>query len=221
MIFSRTAIVACLAGGLLLPAAFAHAQTSQRPQVGENADASGNIQNVLGNNSVSGVCMLSRGAVLSQSKVGQAANSRLRELAQNARQDMQKQQGPLQKDIKRFRQNADSMSDSARKNKQQELQQRMRQSQQKARQLRQRVRLTRNEATQKIGRTLDPLIGNIYKQHDCGILLDRDNVLGGNPKNDLTNQAINALDNKMTTISFDLAPLPKGQQGQSNQRNSQ
>ncbi len=198
---TRIALAACLAGGLTLPAAGLHAQQ--------------NSQTSLGNKSVPGVCMLSRGAVLANAKVGQAADTRLKQLAQQARTQLENQRKPLDQSIQQFQQKAKSLSEAERNKQQQALQQRMQSYQKQARELDARIRVTRNNATKQIAQTLDPLVADIYKRHSCGILLDRDSVLGGNPQNDLTAEAVKALDGKMTTISFNLAPLPQQQNGNS------
>jgi Skp family chaperone for outer membrane proteins len=189
----RAMIATALAGTLMLPLAAVHAQAS------------------VGNKSVPGVCMLSRGAVLANSKVGKAANARLKQLAQQAQSQIQKQRQPLQQSIQQFQQKEKSLSDSQRQSQQKALQQRMQTFQQSAKNLNTRLQVTRSQAMQRIGKTIDPLVANIYKQHSCGILLDRDDVLAGNQSNDLTNAVTQALDKKMTTISFNLAPLPKQQ----------
>lgn len=191
MLSHRVVIAAAFAGALMLPLTAVHAQSA------------------LGNKSVPGVCMLSRGGVLAQSKVGQAADARLKQLAQQAQNQLETERKPLDQDIQQFRQKAQSMSETERASKQKALQERLQAFQQKAQELKARIQLTRSNAMQRIGKALDPLVANIYKQHNCGILLDRDNVLGGNPGNDLTDAVTQALDKKMTTISFNLAPLPK------------
>lgn len=198
MISSRIAIVAGLVGGLMLPVAGLHAQTS------------------LGNKSVPGVCMLSRGAVLANSKVGKAADARLKQIAQQVRSQLDNQRKPLDQSVQQFQQKAKSLSDSQRQTQQQALQERMQKFQTQAKQQDARIRLTRNQATQRIAKELDPLVAVIYKKHSCGILLDRDSVLGGNPQNDLTSEAVSALDKKMSTISFNLAPLPQQSGNSSN-----
>ncbi|HET6588197.1 MAG TPA: OmpH family outer membrane protein [Oleiagrimonas sp.] len=190
MLSHRVVIAAALAGALMLPLA-------------------ANAQSTLGNKSVPGVCMLSRGAILAGSKVGQAADARLKQLAQQAQNQLETERKPLDQDIQQFRQKAQSMSETERASQQKALQERLQAFQQKAQELKARIQLTRSKAMQRIGAAIDPLVANIYKQHDCGILLDRDTVLGGNPQNDLTDAVTQALDKKMTTISFNLAPLPK------------
>ncbi|RAP58140.1 OmpH family outer membrane protein [Oleiagrimonas sp. MCCC 1A03011] len=190
MFSHRVVIAAALAGLFALPALPAHAQSS------------------LGGK-VAGVCMLSRDQVLAQSKVGQAASARMQQLAQQAGETVKKLREPLQKDIQQFQQQAQSMQPQQRAEKQKQLQQRMATVQQEAQQYDQRLRITRGKAMNRIGNEIGPLLSGIYKRRGCGILVDRDSVLGGNEANDLTNDVVKALDAKMSTISFSLAPLPK------------
>jgi Skp family chaperone for outer membrane proteins len=195
MFSHRVVIVATLAGALALPLAPAHAQST------------------LGGKSIPGVCMLSRTQVLQESKVGQAADARLKQLADQARSDLDAERKPLTHDIQQFREQAGSMKPAQRESRQKALQERMQKFQHKAQVLDARIRITRGKAMKRIGDEIDPLLSGIYKQHRCGLLLDRDTVLGGNMDNDLTPGVIQALNKKMSTISFSLAPLPKQNQG--------
>lgn len=163
----------------------------------------------LGGNAVPGVCMLSREAVFAQAKVGQAATQRLRQLAQQARSQLDTQRKPLDADIQSFQQKAQSLSEDQRKQQGSALQQRMQAFQSQAGELNQRIQLTRAKAMQRIGQDAEPIVASTYKNHHCGLLLDRDSVLGGNMANDLTAEVIKGLDAKITTISFNLEPLPK------------
>lgn len=187
----RFILAAALAGTLMLPLTAVSAQNS------------------FGDNSVPGVCMLSRSEVLSNSKVGKAATARLKQLASQANNQLQTERKPLDSDIQKFQKEAKSLSQTKRESEQKALQQRMQAFQNKARELDARIRVTRSKAMQQIAVQLDPLVVGSYKQHGCGILLDRDDVLGGNPKNDLTADVIQSLDKKMPSITFNLAPLPK------------
>ena len=60
---------------------------------------------------------------------------------------------------------------------------------------------------QSVRRALAPLM-HLAEKHRCGLLLDRDSVLGGNMANDLTPEVVQGLDRKTTSITFDLEPLP-------------
>lgn len=162
----------------------------------------------LGGNPVAGVCMLSREAVFAQSKVGQAASQRLGQLAEQARTQLENQRKPLDADLKAFQQKAPSLSEAQRKQQGEALQQRLQTFRGQAGELDQRIQLTRGKAMQRIGQEAEPVVASVYKSHNCGLLLDRDSVLGGNMTNDLTPGVVKGLDGKITTISFNLEPLP-------------
>lgn len=68
----------------------------------------------LGGNPVPGLCMLSREAVFAQSKVGQAANDRLKSLAQQQQQSLESQRKPLEADVQAFRQKASTLTEAQR-----------------------------------------------------------------------------------------------------------
>src|SRR6185312_7468270 len=65
-----------------------------------------------------------------------------------------------------------------------------------------------SEAARKQQGEAQPIVSGSYKNHHCGLLLNRDSVLGGNTTNDLTADVVHGLDGKITTISFNLEPLP-------------
>lgn len=162
----------------------------------------------LGGNAVPGVCMLSREAVFTHSKVGEAATARLRQLAQQSNSQLTNQRTPLDTDIKTFQGKMQSMTQSERQKQGQALQQRMQTFQGQAKQTNEQLQLTRAKAMQRIGADAEPIVSSEYKGHHCGLLLDRDSVLGGNMANDLTSGVIQGLDRKITTITFNLEPLP-------------
>ncbi|MDA3914400.1 OmpH family outer membrane protein [Oleiagrimonas sp.] len=194
--FSHRVIVAVVLASLMaLPVLPAHAQDSQ-----------------LGGKPIAGLCMLSRDQVLAQSKVGMATDKRMQQLAEQARSDIQKDREPLDKQIQQFQEQASSLKPADREARQKNLQGRMQALQNKAQVLDKRLRITRAKAMNEIGQKIQPLLDGIYKSHNCGLLLDRDSVLGGNMANDLTTDVIAALDKKVTSISFSLAPMPKQSQ---------
>lgn len=162
----------------------------------------------LGGDAVPGVCLLSREAVFAQSKVGKAASGRLLQLADQARSQLANERKPLDADIQSYQQKQSSLADAQRKQQGEALQMRMQALQAQAEELNQRVQLTRSKALQDISTQAQPVIAVTYKSHRCGLLLSRDAVLGGNMNNDLTSDVVNGLDRKITTITFNLEPLP-------------
>jgi Skp family chaperone for outer membrane proteins len=162
----------------------------------------------LGGTPISGVCLLSREAIFAQAKVGEVASKRLSDLAEQARSQLESQRAPLDTDIKNFQAKESSLSEAQRKQQGSALQGRMQAFQTQATGLNQRIQLTRSKIMQQIGQEAQPIVASSYKSHKCGLLLNRDAVLAGNMANDLTSDVVQGLDRKITTISFNLEPLP-------------
>lgn len=184
-------LVAALSGTLLLPQPHARAA--------EN----------LGGKPVPGVCLLSRKAMIGHSRVGQSADARLRQLVTQARARIRQEDAPLQADIRAFRAKASSMTPAARAQQQRSLQQRARTVRAHAAALGRRIMLTRSRIAERILEEARPVVASVYSHHGCGLLLKREMVLGGNLSSDLTSEVVQGLDKKVTTIPFDLAPLPQ------------
>ncbi|MEP7184873.1 MAG: OmpH family outer membrane protein [Rhodanobacter sp.] len=162
---------------------------------------------------VPGVCLLSREAVFAQAKVGEAARQRLSQLAQQSNTQLDNQRKPIDTDIKTFQEKAPSLSEAQRKSQGTALHDRMTAFQAQVGELNQRIQLTRGKAMERMGVQAQPIVAQLYKSHHCGLLLNRDSVLSGNMTNDLTDAVVQGLDRKITTISFNLEPLPSGKKG--------
>lgn len=159
---------------------------------------------------VTGMCFLSREAIFAQAKVGEAARQRLNQLAEQAKSQLNAQRAPLDADVKSFQDKAPSLSEAQRNSQGEALKKRVDAFQAQAGQVSQRVQLTRAKAMETIGAQAQPIVNSLYKSHQCGVLLNRDAVLAGNMTNDLTAGVVQGLDQKVTTISFNLEPLPVG-----------
>lgn len=157
---------------------------------------------------VNGICLLSRQAVFANTKVGQAATARLRQLAGGAQSRFDTERAKLGDDARAFQQQAKTLPEASRQSQAQALDQRAHALEAERQRDVQQLELTRVQAMGRIGRETQPILADIYKSHGCGLLLDRNAVLGGNLGNDLTSAVVQALDAKISTISFNLAPLP-------------
>ncbi|MEW9573302.1 OmpH family outer membrane protein [Rhodanobacter sp. Si-c] len=164
----------------------------------------------LGGKPVPGICMLSSEAVFTESKVGQASSERLKQLATQQQSLLEDQRKPLDAEIQAFQQKSSTLTEAQREQQGKALQQRMQAFQAQVKQLDQRIQLTRGKVMQQIGKQAQPLVESSYNSHDCGLLLNRDVVLGGNTANDLTGDVVRGLDAKITTLNFNLEPLPSG-----------
>ena len=197
----RPLLVAALAAaaGLAFGPVTSSAQTAAAP-----------ASNPLGGNPVPGVCMLSREAVFAESKVGQAASERLKQLATQQQSLLENQRKPLDAEIQAFQQKSSTLTEAQRQQQGQALQQRMQTFQGQVNELDQRIQLTRGKVMQQIGQQAQSIVESSYNSHHCGLLLNRDAVLGGNTTNDLSNDVVRGLDAKITTLNFNLEPMPSG-----------
>jgi Skp family chaperone for outer membrane proteins len=191
----RRVLCAALVLGLL-PPSFAAAQGVQP------------AANALGGAPIPGLCLLSQQEVLTRAKVGQAATARLQVLAQQAQNEVTAERGPIETEAKALQAQRATLKPADFQDRQKALQGRLQALQQKANVRSREIELTREKALGRIANDAQPVIAAVYKTHGCGLLMDRGSVLGGNMSNDLTGGVIEALDAKITTITFEREALP-------------
>lgn len=198
-------LIASLA--VLLPAPAAFAQTAPAPA------AQG-----LGGPVIPGVCLLSREAIYANAAVAKAAAARLKQLSDAAEAEIAADRKPLEADLEAFRAGAAKMTPEQRAARDQELATRLQPIQAKAQLRGREIEATRAKAMQRIADMTQPVIAAAYQQRKCGLLVDRNSVLGGNLANDLTADVVRGLDAKVTTISFDRETLQAASAQQAPQR---
>ena len=160
-------------------------------------------QVAMGGNPVPGVCMLSQQAVLTNAKVGLAATARLQAIAQQAQAELTADKGPIEADAKALEAQRATLKPADLQQKERALAARAQALQQKANLRQREIEVTREKALARISADAQPVIQAVYKSRDCGLLVDRSSVLGGNMANDLTPAVVTGLDAKITTITFD------------------
>lgn len=164
-------------------------------------------QQGLGGNPVPGVCLLSREAVFTNAKVGQAASARLKQLTEQAQAEVDAERKPIDSELQAFQAGAEKMKPEERRSREQALASKLKAIQVKAQQRSRELEATREKAMARIAAEAQPVIAQVYKNRNCGLLFDRGTVLGGNMSNDLTAAVVQALDAKIATITFDREPL--------------
>lgn len=162
----------------------------------------------LGGPVVSGVCLLSREAIFANAKVGKAASARLKQLADQAQSEIDAERKPIDADVQAYRSQAASLTAEQRQTREQALQQRLQKVQTDQAQRGRQLEATRIKAMGQIAQYAQPVIAETYRTKSCGLLLDRNAVLGGNMGNDLTPLVVQGLDAEITTISFNLEQVP-------------
>jgi len=171
----------------------------------------------LGGPIVAGVCLLSQQAVVANAKIGVAASTRLKQLADQAQGEINAERAPIEADAKALEGQRASLKPADFQQRQQALATRAQALQQKANLRGREIEATRAKALGQIATEAQPVIAQVYKTRGCGLLVDRNSVLGGNMANDLTAAAVQGLDAKITTITFDRETLPAGGAGAAGQ----
>jgi Skp family chaperone for outer membrane proteins len=162
----------------------------------------------LGGTAIPGLCLLSREAIYANAAVGKAASARLAQLAKDAQTEVDAERKPLATDIQAFQAGAAKLTPEQRAQREQALAPRAQAVQAKTQQRAREIEATRTKALGQIAGYAQPVIAQVYGQHKCGLLVDRNSVLGGNMANDLTPDVVKGLDAKVTTITFNRETLP-------------
>lgn len=159
----------------------------------------------LGGPVIPGVCLLSREAVFANAAAGKAASARLQELAAVAQTEIETERQPLEAQLRALEGQPDN---AARRQRAETLAGQWQALQQKAAHASQEVEATRVKAMERIANEAQPAIAQVYAAKSCGLLLDRNSALGGNFANDLTADVVQALDARLSTITFERERLP-------------
>lgn len=160
----------------------------------------------LGGPVIPGVCLLSREAVFANAAAGKAASARLQELAAVAQTEIETERQPLEAQLRALETQPDN---AARRQRAETLAGQWQALQQKAAHASQEVEATRVKAMERIANEAQPAIAQVYAAKSCGLLLDRNSALGGNLANDLTAEVVQALDARLSTITFERERLPE------------
>lgn len=164
----------------------------------------------LGGPVVAGVCLLSREAVIANAKVGLAATARLRTLGQDAQAEVDAERKPVDVDVEAFNATSEKLPAEQRQSRQLALATRLQPIEAKAAQRNREIDATRTKVLARISGELQPVVAQVYRARGCGLLVDRNSVIGGNMANDLTPAVVQGLDAKIATLTFDREVLPAG-----------
>jgi len=165
----------------------------------------------LGGPLIKGVCLLSKEAVVANAKAGLAIDARLKQLEAQAQAEVNGQRAPVDADLKVLQ--ADAAKTPAPpaadlEKRRLAIQARYQPIQELADQRNREILATRQKALDSLSAQMQPVLATAYKAHGCGLLLDRNTVLGGNMSDDLTSDVVKGLDAKVATMTFDRESLP-------------
>jgi Skp family chaperone for outer membrane proteins len=192
---------AILAACAMSPARAADAPAA--PKAGASAPLGGPL--------VKGVCFLSKEAVQVNAKAGVAIDTRVKQLEAQAQAEVNAQRAPIDADFNTLK--ADAAKTPAPspvdiENRRLAIQVRFQTVQDLAEQRTREILASRQKAFEALSNQMQPILAAAYKTHGCGLLLDRNALLGGNTGGDLTADVIKGLDARITTVTFDRETLP-------------
>jgi Skp family chaperone for outer membrane proteins len=155
---------------------------------------------------VPGVCLLSQEALITRSKVGQAATVRLRELAGQVQANLNAEKARLEARGKALNEKRATLTPLQIQAQSQALNERAQALQAEAGERSQQIDATKARAFNRILQEAQPYVTQAYAAHGCGLLFAREAVLTGNLGNDLTEEVLAAVDAKAAPVTFDLEP---------------
>jgi Skp family chaperone for outer membrane proteins len=157
---------------------------------------------------IAGMCIYSNTRVIEASNVGKAFAARMQQLRSQAAAELSGEQTQLQNEEKTLSGKRATLNQEQFAQQAQPLAQREQTLQQTAEQRSRELQATYAHQVQRLGEQIEPLVRAAYEQHHCAVLLNGEAIMAGNPAMDLTDQVTQALNAKMTTITFDREAAP-------------
>lgn len=162
----------------------------------------------LGGPLIPGLCILGRDALFANSRVGVAANARLKVLTDQVQAELDRERAAIEADAKALDAQAATLKPDDLKTRRSALATRMTALQRRVSQRSSELEATRVKATERLGAEAEPVVAQVYKARNCGALISREAMMGANPDMDITVAAVQALDARITTITFEREVAP-------------
>ena len=195
---------------MLAAAASAHAQTRKSTSRAATPGASAAAVSPLQQGpSIPGLCVYSESQVIGTSSVGKSYATRMQQLQAQAAAEISGQQTQIQAEEKALVAKRATLSQEQFAQQAQPLQTREQALNQTAESRTRDLRYTAATQQQRLATAIEPLVRSAYESHHCSILIGGDNaVLAANRDMDLTIEVRDALNQRMSTITFDRESAP-------------
>jgi Skp family chaperone for outer membrane proteins len=160
---------------------------------------------------IPGLCVLSVQQAISTSTVGRYVNDRMGQIVSQVKAELQPEDTQIATDGRALEAKRTSLDQATFQSQAQALQARVNALREKA-DLRQReVQATEQKALNRIAQELDPIAKELYQQHRCSILVNKEAVMIANPEMDLTGAAVTGLNARIQQFAFDREHLDTAQ----------
>ena len=160
------------------------------------------------------ILVIDRQAIFARSAAGQSVLQQARNYDQQLQNDYNNKIGALRSEGQKLQQQTAILSSEVRAQKLRDLENRGKTIEQNAQQKLNTIKGGVLQAQEQIGNALKPILQGIMMERGANMLLDRNAVIFSTVDVDVTQVAIQRLNQKLSTVKFAPAPLPAGVQGQ-------
>jgi Skp family chaperone for outer membrane proteins len=160
---------------------------------------------------IPGLCVLSVQQAIATSTVGRYVNDRMQQIVSQVKAELQPEDTQIATDGRALEAKHSSLDAATFQSQAQALQARVNALREKA-DLRQReVQATEQKALNRIAQELDPIAKELYQQHRCSILVNKEAVMISNTDMDITSAAVAGLNARIQQFAFDREHLDTAQ----------
>jgi Skp family chaperone for outer membrane proteins len=150
-----------------------------------------------------GVCTISVERVVFTSAAGISMKTRLEQLQQQSNSELNAEHQTLLQEQSQIEAAAKTTPQEQLEQRVLSLRQRGAAWERKVNQRAQELQATESKQTQRIGGELDPIVKAIFTERHCSILLNSNAILIANPAMDVTQEALQQLNGRLTTLTFE------------------
>lgn len=152
---------------------------------------------------IPGLCILSVNQAIATSTVGKYVSDRMNQIVSQVKAELQPEDTAIATDSRALAAKRSTLDQATFNSQAQALGAREQALRQKA-DLRQReVQATEQKSLNRIAQELDPIARQLYEQHRCSVLVNRDAVMIANPDMDLTTAAVAGLNARIQQFAFE------------------
>jgi outer membrane protein len=160
---------------------------------------------------IPGVCILSVNQAITTSTVGRYVSDRMNQIVAQVKAELTPEDTAIATDGRALEAQRTTLDAATFQSRAQALQNRVNSLRQKA-DLRQReVQATEQKSLNRIAQELDPIARQLYAQHRCSMLVNKEAVMIANPEMDITTQAVAGLNARIQQFAFDREHLDTAQ----------
>jgi outer membrane protein len=157
------------------------------------------------------ILVLDRSAILGISKVGQDISRQIQGMSRQAKADLDARAKALQTQGQALSQQVAVLAPDVKAAKVKEFENKQAALQSDATRKEQALQYSALVAQQQVAKALDPILDDVMRQRGANMILDRSVILKGNVGSlDITQDVINRLNGKMSTLKVNLVSPPPG-----------